>query len=574
MLEPNSDEIQKSNSKIPSIAILLIVICWLLALTNQAYFQGVFEVSEAREGVVVNEIKEYGTWILPLRNGEIVPSKPPLFHWATAALSAGSKNLNELYLRGVSLLTAIFSLLAFYLFLKLDLKSKVPDSKIPLFSTIIYATTYGFIQMSIDGRVDMTFNLFFLMSVLVLNYYLLNDKIPNFKHKILLSIIIGLGILSRGPLSPVLFYLALGSGLLLFKRIRDLKKWLVDDYFLLVLGPILISAPWYLASKFLGKPELISRQIVFENISRFFGSEKIPSKPFWFYLEHIWMQSFPWGFVLLVVFALILKSKKSFYTNEHLRRYIHLYGAQALAIFIFFSISSGKRKAYLLSILPFLALLTGVLYYRLTEIYRVQTFKTDKIEKFSLLFVALTLIAILLRSILYIGVPNFLDFSFFQGLNHLPLISLIVPLLVTLCLFYVISRSKENNYRIGIIISCIALQSYISLPAFFYLTKGESHSYKYFVKEVQSIVQSNEELKVIKSNDDESLDSFLFYYGKRVPMVSPNNEIGQGTYLTKKSWFDSQPAEFQDNVEVIYEGKRLADKDRRNLLIFRIADNL
>jgi hypothetical protein len=42
---------------------------------------------EAREAIVVWEIVHSGEWILPLRNGQIVPSKPPLFHWCGAFLS-------------------------------------------------------------------------------------------------------------------------------------------------------------------------------------------------------------------------------------------------------------------------------------------------------------------------------------------------------------------------------------------------------------------------------------------------------------------------------------------------------
>src|SRR2546427_5253445 len=48
----------------------------------------VYEGGEAREGLVVREMLRTGDWILPLWNGSVVPSKPPLFHWLAAAGAA------------------------------------------------------------------------------------------------------------------------------------------------------------------------------------------------------------------------------------------------------------------------------------------------------------------------------------------------------------------------------------------------------------------------------------------------------------------------------------------------------
>src|SRR5438093_12671414 len=44
----------------------------------------VYQGGEAREGLVAREMLRTGDWILPLWNGSVVPSKPPLFHWLAA----------------------------------------------------------------------------------------------------------------------------------------------------------------------------------------------------------------------------------------------------------------------------------------------------------------------------------------------------------------------------------------------------------------------------------------------------------------------------------------------------------
>ena len=41
----------------------------------------IYRTMEGREALVMQEIANSGNWILPLRNGETIPSKPPLVHW-------------------------------------------------------------------------------------------------------------------------------------------------------------------------------------------------------------------------------------------------------------------------------------------------------------------------------------------------------------------------------------------------------------------------------------------------------------------------------------------------------------
>src|SRR5213083_1376254 len=67
----------------------------------------VYEGGEAREGLVVREMLRTGDWILPLWNGSVVPSKPPLFHWLAAAGAAASgADVGEYTLRAPSLVLA------------------------------------------------------------------------------------------------------------------------------------------------------------------------------------------------------------------------------------------------------------------------------------------------------------------------------------------------------------------------------------------------------------------------------------------------------------------------------------
>jgi 4-amino-4-deoxy-L-arabinose transferase-like glycosyltransferase len=67
----------------------------ILALCFALYFWGLWAVpfydkGEPREGLVVWEIWHNESWILPLRAGVDIPSKPPMFHWIAAVTSLAS----------------------------------------------------------------------------------------------------------------------------------------------------------------------------------------------------------------------------------------------------------------------------------------------------------------------------------------------------------------------------------------------------------------------------------------------------------------------------------------------------
>ena len=69
---------------------------------------------QPREATVVWEIYTNGEWILPLRNGHLIPSKPPLFHWLAALCSFALGELSELAIRLPSAVLAIVGVLLTY----------------------------------------------------------------------------------------------------------------------------------------------------------------------------------------------------------------------------------------------------------------------------------------------------------------------------------------------------------------------------------------------------------------------------------------------------------------------------
>src|SRR5262245_44549687 len=94
-------------------ATLLLVICTVLFFQSpDAPF---YDKQEAREALVVWEIIHSGNWILPLRNGIEIPSKPPLYHWLAALTAKSMNRLDEFTVRFTSAFLGTLGVLLTYL---------------------------------------------------------------------------------------------------------------------------------------------------------------------------------------------------------------------------------------------------------------------------------------------------------------------------------------------------------------------------------------------------------------------------------------------------------------------------
>src|SRR5581483_1408921 len=159
--------------------------------------------------------------------------------------------------------------------------------------------------------------------------------------------VVGIGTLAKGPLGVLLTALVAGS-LALFERRWDMiRKFVFHPGVALMLG---LAAGWYAIAVARGGEGFFDRQILQENLSRFVGGSG-HSHPVYYYLPYLFSQSIPWSLFLPFLLWEIFRRGRRMDTG---RRFLTLW---FLAMFAFFSISSGKRPVYLLPIYPALALL-------------------------------------------------------------------------------------------------------------------------------------------------------------------------------------------------------------------------
>jgi 4-amino-4-deoxy-L-arabinose transferase-like glycosyltransferase len=266
--------------------------------------------TEARELSVAWEIQQTGDWLTPSRNGLPV-SKPPLYHWILASFGL---DITPGLGRSINVLAALGILALLYLYSLYN-----HSTQHFALTALILFSTHGFLNSAMDARVDMTAAFFITASIIALS-----------RSKLLIGgITIGLSILAKGPVGLIL---SLGGSYLLGAK-RLILPCLVG---------LAIGGSWYCFLFFAGDQATLERQIIFENIQRFFGGANINSEPWYHYTKDLLRKAFPWSFVFL--FALF--RPLGVVTKE---RNIFIFGL------IFFSLASGKRFSYLVPLFPWFA---------------------------------------------------------------------------------------------------------------------------------------------------------------------------------------------------------------------------
>lgn len=300
-----------------------------------------FDKGEPREALAVQDIVQRGEWLFPLKRAMAIPSKPPLFHWSAALVSKITGVLNETTIRLPSALYATLGVLLIYW-----LGRKLYDPAVGLLAGAIVATTLVFSDQALSARVDMTL-CFFLTLGLILFYSLYRGFLVHPLWYFIFYLIVGIGTLAKGPLGILLPGLVI-AGFLAIKRRWDLMmKFAFHPGVVLT---VLLAGGWYGLATTRGGEGFVDRQLLQENLKRFFGGSG-HSHPIYYYLPYLFSLGLPWSlFFPFLLWDLVKKSRTG--DDDHL-----FLKSWFVIMFIFFSLSAGKRPVYLLPIYPPLSLL-------------------------------------------------------------------------------------------------------------------------------------------------------------------------------------------------------------------------
>ena len=311
---------------------------------------------EAREALVVRNMVEQQNYVLPLRNMEEIPSKPPLFHWTAAAVSFG--NVDEFSVRFPSVLFSSIALLFFGAVLAQNGPQNRRDS-LALVTLLICATSFEWLRSSQSARVDMAFSACLLLSSLSI-FQLLTKRDSQLTCTLSSLFILCLSfagaILSKGPAGGVL-PLVIGGVFALLQR--DLPATIRRS--LLLTLPIFLGGAlaglWYYQAWKLGGQRFLDVQLLKENISRLTGDGKFEvghEKPFYFGPLEMILAFLPWSL------AIPLIARDAWRERGFPRESLERFSLIAVGLFLVIcSIATSKRPVYFLPIVPFLAFLTA-----------------------------------------------------------------------------------------------------------------------------------------------------------------------------------------------------------------------
>ncbi|MGH7925734.1 MAG: ArnT family glycosyltransferase [Candidatus Binatus sp.] len=308
--------------------------------------------AEPQSAEWIQSIVRDGHWLIPHDAYGYTDRKPPLFYWLSAIVAdATGGTVDEVRARAVSVVagTALaVTVLAWTV-------ANVGATEGWL-AFLLMLGTYGFASRATEALTDMllTFLLFAAYSAI---YPLLDAPASSGskRRKIVVGALLGLAILTKGPVAIMLCALAASMFLLIERRslvsiLRNRWPWQV------VAIAIAIGAVWYVPAAIVGGHKIV-RIIFAENFGHFMparlGGTGESYRPFYYIAARLLGGAFP-------MTLLILPAALAFYTAEiatEKRRAVIYQVSMSLAVLLFFSIASVKRDDYILPAIPGIAIL-------------------------------------------------------------------------------------------------------------------------------------------------------------------------------------------------------------------------
>ena len=345
------------------IAACIILFTGFLFLFNTGK-RDLWAPDEPRYAQVSKEMRDSGNFIVPHLISEPYPDKPPLLFWLINLFSIPFGKITAVSSRLPSAFAGIGCCLAiFYLG-----KSLYHNTRIALLASLFLATSSKFLWMAHRVAFDVPLTFFVTMAILCFykGYTARHGrslttppceewdkggvKKQERRYYTLFYIFMALGVLTKGPIGFILPFCIVLTYIILEKDIRVLKEtrpWIGGMIF------AFIVFTWvYLASIYGGKE--YAYQILFkQNVGRF-ASSFAHKRPFYYYFINFPVNFIPWS-VFVPSIAIYLFSKEGRGKIQSISLPVIWFGV----IFVFFSIVSGKRDIYVLSLYPAAALITA-----------------------------------------------------------------------------------------------------------------------------------------------------------------------------------------------------------------------
>jgi 4-amino-4-deoxy-L-arabinose transferase-like glycosyltransferase len=334
---------------------------------------------EAVEAVFVQQMVEHHELLFPLENAKQPMYKPPLFHWTAAAFDRLG-GIGRVTVRGVRAVAAGYAIAG--AILTMVAAAALLGAEGAVLAGLALAGSYQYISQGRMARVDMTLCFFETLALLVFVWWLpervatgAREALERRLRLYVLAVVMGLAVLSKGPVGALVPGAAMLAFMLYERRFRQLPA-------LLEPGPLLIGAmvalSWYAACYLGGRFGFLNRQIGSENFGRFFGSLGAMSPLY--YLKPVFLNSAPLSLLAPIAVGAVLWPRNSTAEQEVVSGLkpatpetaragsaMRLFAIFWIVTVLFFNLAAYKRRAYLLPLWPANAILIAWLFLRIAR---------------------------------------------------------------------------------------------------------------------------------------------------------------------------------------------------------------
>lgn len=469
------------NSKKPFIAILLLVGA-LIFLFNLGG-RDLWDPDETRYAVVAREMRESGNWILPHLNGAIYAEKSPLFFWLVnlSVLLFGEDS--ELANRLPSALAGFLTMFLTFLFGK-----RLFNARAGFLSALILATCFLFPQLSRWMMMDSLFTFFFLLTLFY--FYLgYEDETEQQKYYLIAGIFMGLAILTKGPVA----YLPIPILLLhSFIQKNPKKTWNLNLLYSFILSLAIVWI-WFIPACWMGGEAYRDKILFGQALGRFIeGGRHFHVKPFFFYFIRFPLEFFPWTVFLPAAFIFALKRDE-----RGNKKFLLVW---FITVFLFFTLSKGKKDNYLLPLYPAAALLVGALW----------DFELDFNARAKKILISLVILISLFLIIFVSALLRILD-QFYPAIEPYRLLGLgILSYLLAGSFLSAIFFIKKRKWVSFVVLTGAFTFFHLHLSYTLPQALNEQRSMKIFSEKILKRMEPQDELKVCFFRP-----TGLYYYTKR-----------------------------------------------------------
>jgi 4-amino-4-deoxy-L-arabinose transferase-like glycosyltransferase len=276
-------------------ASLLVLAVVALAFFAQLGSLDFVDPDESRHAEIAREMIVTGEYLTPKIHGVPYYDKPVLFHWAVAA-SMKTFGLTPSAVRLPSALAALATVASIAAFI-----GRCYGGTAALATAVGMATTLSFVGIGrfavVDGLLTAILTLAF---VRLGHWYLADDR--SRVSLVPIWLLLGLGLLAKGPVAIVLVVLAAIVLAILDRDIHLMGSMKLGRGLALAVA---IAMPWYLAA-WAADPEYIETFLWHHNVERYLGTSAFRHQgPWYYYLVAVPLGLLPWTpFVLAAVVAI------------------------------------------------------------------------------------------------------------------------------------------------------------------------------------------------------------------------------------------------------------------------------